>query len=657
MILPITKHYFTIWEDERFMKVKRLLALLLVFAMMLPTTARAEAATTTKTVSQEYAEAMNPGWNLGNTFDSFDTGKDKGEESWGNPKATRELIKSIKEQGFKSIRMPFSVMVRSGDAPDFKIDQEFLARYAEVVQWALDEGLYVMINIHHDSWNWAKDIGTDDGYAMKRYLAYWTQLADYFKDYSDKLCFESLNEPQFKGASDAANIKILETVNDKFYKLVRNSGGKNATRMLVLPTYYTNDSADKCLSLYNTITGYKDNNIMATFHFYGYWPFSTNIAGTTTMDSTVVKGLEEAFNRVYNQFVAKGIGVICGEYGLLGFDKTLGAVEHGEVLKYFEYINYYSKKKDITLMLWDNGQHMGRTTLQWSDPSLYNIIKSSWTSRSSYSESDRIFITDDSKNKDISVTLTLNGNTLTDIYNGSAKLEKGTDYTYTGDTVTLKSSYIKKVITSSYGINATLTMKFSAGADWDVYLTHYKTPTLGAGKGSSEGYVIPVKFNGSRISTIEAVNASGGGIGPNSWTTYKEYDRDFTVNYNNNTVTMTKTFFAQTVDGIKTLKLHFQSGEILICKFEKSGTNVTNAFSEPSLKTKTVALGIGKSTVISIVDLDKNATVTYSSSKKSIATVSKTGKITGKKAGSTDITVKVKQNKKTYQLTMKVTVK
>ena len=56
--------------------------------------------------------------------------------------------------------------------------------------------------------------------------------------------------------------------------------------------------------------------------------------------------------RVHTQFVDNGIGVICGEYGLLGFDKALGGVEHGEVLKYFEHINYYAKQKDITMMFY-----------------------------------------------------------------------------------------------------------------------------------------------------------------------------------------------------------------------------------------------------------------------------------------------------------------
>ena len=80
-----------------------------------------------------------------------------------------------------------------------------------------------MINLHHDSWNWAKEIGSeaDKGVSIQRYKAIGTQLADYFKDYSDKVCFESLNEPQFSTGDEANQTKILEKVNTEFYNLVR----------------------------------------------------------------------------------------------------------------------------------------------------------------------------------------------------------------------------------------------------------------------------------------------------------------------------------------------------------------------------------------------------------------------------------------------------
>ncbi len=536
----------------------------------------AKAMEETVSASQTYVNAMNPGWNLGNTFDGFDTGGDRGEESWGNPKVTKELIKTIKEQGFHSIRMPFTSVMRTGEAPDYKLDETFLARYAEVVNWALDEGLYVMINLHHDSWNWAAAIGADwdSGTSIARYKAIWTQLADYFKDYPEKVCFESLNEPQFWSGDEARQLEINDEVNQAFYDIVRNSGGKNGTRMLVLPTLNTNDSQSRCDALYNMIKELKDENIIATFHYYGFWPFSTNIAGTTTMDATVVSELEAAFDRVYNTFTKNGIGIICGEYGLLGFDKSLNAIEHGEVLKYFDYINYYSRKTNIPLMLWDNGQHMSRTKYVWGDQSLYNTIKASWTGRSSYTETDRVFLKEDTANKSIILGLTLNGNRLEKVYYGDELLTNVKDYVSTPDKFILKPSFVKGIVSGEYGEIAKLRLVFSDGADWMLYINYCKAPVVLEGSGDKSGYVIPIEFHGNVLSTLEAVKEDGSGVGPQNWTSYKEYDYAFSVDDKAGTVTFTDKFFNEAEDSTVLVTFHFQNGTTAKTKFTIAGDKV-----------------------------------------------------------------------------------
>jgi aryl-phospho-beta-D-glucosidase BglC (GH1 family) len=565
-------------------KTKRLLmvftACAIAFSTALVKTEPVKAATlkcNTKTVSQKYSEAMEPGWNLGNSFDSVGS---TGETSWGNPVVTKKLIKEVKKQGFKSIRIPFTVYGRVGAAPSYTIDPTFLKRYTQVVDWALDEGLYVMVNLHHDSWEWANYINADDdnGVSMAEYKAVWAQLADRFKKYPSKLCFESINEPSFKNHSGDVSTEVqmqrLTAVNTEFRNIVRNSGGKNQSRMLVLPTLNTNNSDDRCDSLYNTIADFKDPNIMATFHYYGYWPFSVNIAGTTTFDSTTTSDLTSSFDRAYNHFTAKGIGVITGEYGLLAFDSSSSAIEHGELLKYFEYINYYAKSKGISLMLWDNGNLFNRNTYSWNDPALYNMLKSSWEERSSYSQSDMIFVKAEDSSKDITMNLTLNGNTLKSIYNGKDKLSLGKDYTYSNGVVTLKGSYVNKFINGNYGTKTALTLKFSKGEPWNVSINYYKTPELSQTTGTTSNFNIPVAFNGSKLSTLEAVYADGSGAGPQGWTTYKQYSDAYVPNYSTNQLTLTPNFFNYCNDGVITLKLHFQSGEVLQYNIFKTGTTV-----------------------------------------------------------------------------------
>ena len=537
-------------------------------------------AKTEESASQEYVNAMYPGWNLGNTFDGYDTGGDRGEESWGNPKVTKELIAEIKNQGFNSIRMPITTEMRIGGAPDYTIDPTFLDRYAEVVNWALDEDLYVIIDLHHDSWIYAGNIGSDsdNGASLARFTAIWTQLAEYFKDYPETVSFEGLNEPQFWTGDQENQIEINREVNDTFYQIVRNSGGANETRMLLLPTLNTNDAQNLCDALYEQITSYNDENLIATFHYYGYWPFSTNIAGTTTMDETVVKELEATFDRVANTFTKNGIGVICGEYGLLGFDKTLTAIEHGEVLKYFDYINYYASKSNITLMLWDNGQHFGRTSLTWSDPSLYAVIASAFEGiRSSYTASDRIFIDSSTSASDYTIALFENGNELTGVsYNGKT-LTKGTDYEVTDDAFTIKASFLKQTVPDNYGQFAELILSFNQGPDWSLYLNYTAPAVVGEGSGNTTSYTIPVEMNGNVLSTLEAVTSNGGGIGPQNWTSYKEYDYAFTVDYTNNTVTFTSDFFAEATDAEVMVTFHFQNGTTAKTSFTIAGNTVTDS--------------------------------------------------------------------------------
>ncbi len=530
----------------------------------------------TKTVSQQYVDDMNPGWNLGNTFDSFDTGGDKGEESWGNPVVTKELIKKIKSEGFNSIRIPFTSVMRTGEAPEYTIDKKFLDRYAEVVNWALEEDLYVMINLHHDSWNWAGAIGADwdNGASMERYKAIWTQLANYFKDYSNKVCFESMNEPQFWSGDTQMQLNINDQVNESFYKIVRESGGNNKTRMLVLPTLNTNDSQDRCDALYKSIKALDDENIIATFHYYGYWPFSVNIAGQTNFDDKVMSELQNAFDRIYTTFTQNGIGVVCGEYGLLGFDTSLDAIEHGEILKYFEYINYYAKEKKMTLMLWDNGQHLNRHTYNWGDPSLYRIIKTSQVTRSAYSQSDRIFVNKKTKGKNVKLNLTLNGHALKGIYDENRALVQDKDYSYDNGVITLYGAYIAKNLNKNYGINQTLTLKYNEGEDWKVYLTYYDVPTLEKAEGTTAAFTFPVDYKGSRVATLEAIYADGTSAGPQNWTTFKEFAYTFAPHYEENTMVIKDKLFEETKDGKITLKIHLQSGEILRYKLIKSGDSV-----------------------------------------------------------------------------------
>ncbi|WP_405109322.1 cellulase family glycosylhydrolase [Micromonospora sp. NBC_01405] len=518
--------------------------------------------------------AMQPGWNLGNSLDA--TGAD--ETSWGNPRITEALLDNVKAQGFKSIRIPVTWSAHLGGAPGYTIEAAYLNRVKEVVGWALADGFYVMVNIHHDSWQWIANMPTDRTGVLARYNAIWTQLASSFRSSSPKLVFESVNEPQFTGGSgDAQNATLLGELNTSFHTIVRQSGGNNATRLLVLPTLHTSSDQPRVDELLTTFNALHDPNLIATVHYYGYWPFSVNIAGGTHFDATAQKDLTDSFDRVYNAFVAKGIPVILGEYGLLGFDRNTGTIEQGEKLKFFEYLGHYARTKKITTMLWDNGQHLGRTTFQWSDPELIAQIKSSWTTRSGTASTDLMFTAKASPITAKAITLNLNGTSFLGLRQGSTDLVQGTDYTVSGNQLTLTASALTRLSGNrAYGVNAVLSARFSQGVPWRINVLTYDRPILGNATGTTASFAVPTQFRGDQLATMEAKYADGSNAGPQNWTSFKEFDRTFAPNYGTNVITLTSDFFAEVNDNAPvTLTFHFWSGEKVTYKVIRSGSAVT----------------------------------------------------------------------------------
>lgn len=556
-------------------KQRNVLLMILVSALLISLFPPATPKTSAANAIQTYVNNMQPGWNLGNSLDA--TGAD--ETSWGNPRITRDLINQIAAQGYKSIRIPVTWHQHMGGAPNYTIESAYMNRVDEVVGWAMDANLYVMINLHHDSWLWTSSMEPKYNEVLARYNAAWTQIANRFKDRSSKLMFESINEPRFSegGTTDENKMfQMLDVLNTSFHRIIRASGGQNGTRPLVLPTLETTPSTTRMNALYQTIVKLNDPNLIATVHYYGFWPFSVNIAGFTKFNQETQNDITQTFDNVYNMFVAKGIPVIVGEFGLLGFDKNTGVVEQGEKLKFFEYLTYYFKQKSLTGMLWDNGQHFNRQTFQWSDPDLYNIIKAGLTTRSSTADSDLIYVTKGVAVQDAKLNLNLNGNTLSSISLNGQNLVNGQDYTLSGSALTIKASKLSQLTSSGkLGVNAVLTAKFSKGADWKFHVILYNTPVLSNKTGTTSSYAIPTSFNGDQLATMEATYANGGNAGPQNWTSYKEFAYAFTPSYSTNEIKLLPAFFNEVQDGKVNLKFHFWSGKVVTYTITKSGSNIT----------------------------------------------------------------------------------
>ncbi|GGS99478.1 cellulase family glycosylhydrolase [Streptomyces violaceus] len=516
---------------------------------------------------------MQPGWNLGNTYDAIPD-----ETSWGNPPVTRALLKKVKSQGFKSIRLPVTWGVHQGAAPGYPLDPAWTAKVRQVVDWALDEDLYVLLNMHHDSWMWVNNLATDHDAVLARYTATWTQIAAEFRDKPSRLVFESINEPTFSGTSgDDENYRLLAELNRVFHRIVRDSGSGNASRLLVLPTLYTNADQGRLDALAAELTALRDPMVATTIHFYGWWPFSVNIAGYTRFDATSEQDLTATFDRAYDAFTARGIPVVIGEYALLAYDHTRpGIIQRGEQRKYFEFLGDYARRRQLTTMLWDAGQFLNRTTLQWRDAELFGQIRSSWTTRSGTASSDMVFLPKSGAITSRTLTLNTNGTDFQGLRHGSRTLVKGRDYTVSGSRLTLTASALTELAGNrAYGVNSTLEARFSRGVPWRIDLITHDVPVLSNASGSTSGLSLPTQFRGDMLATMEARYDDGSNAGPADWTSYQQWDTAFSA-YTGDSIKLTGAFFNALKDGSRvTLTFHFWSGSKVTFYVTKSGSTAT----------------------------------------------------------------------------------
>ncbi|MER7407998.1 cellulase family glycosylhydrolase [Streptomyces sp. NPDC000070] len=520
--------------------------------------------------------AMQPGWNLGNSLDATPD-----ETAWGQPRTTKALIDKIRAQGFKSIRIPVTWSDHQGAAPRYAIDRAYLSRVKQLVDWAVADGLYVIIDVHHDSWQWAKAMSTDHDKVLARFKSTWSQIAHTFRDTSAKLVFESINEPQFDNADAAGKAKLLDELNTAFHSVVRASGGGNKSRLLMLPTEVCTPDRKLMNHLADTIKSLDDPRLVATVHYYGYWPFSVNTAGGTRFDATAQADLSKTFQQIEDAFVDQGIPVVMGEYGVLGYDHGPGAVERGEMLKYFEAFGRAARAHEVTTVLWDNGAFFDRKALKWKDAGLFRQIRSSWSTRSGTASSDNVFVPKSGRLTDRTLTLNPNGTAFTALQQGSTKLVKGRDYSLTGNKLTLKAATLGRLVGDrSHGVNSTLQATFSRGVPWRIQVRTYETPVQAGTTGTADAFRIPTRFRGDVLATMTSTYADGSNAGPLDWTPYQQFNTSFVPDYAKGTIRLTPAFVDSLKDGARVkLTFHYWSGATSTYYVTKSGDTLVGTTS------------------------------------------------------------------------------
>lgn len=338
--------------------------------------------------SQQLVEDMTFGWNLGNTLDvcqadrdgdgkineHVEAGEKVDETLWGNPKATKELFTSLKKNGVNAVRIP--VTWRDHMDSNGNIDREWMDRVQQVVDYAYSQGMYVIINVHHDGGGdpkfgaWIIEESQNDyNTFMKKYKNVWKQIAERFKNYSDYLIFESMNEVGFdtlynKNKADAYN--LINKINQDFVDIIRATGGNNAKRHLLIAGYYT-DIERTCDSLYK-MPDDKAERCILSVHYYTPWDFCTCDIKHTWGTNSEVRQMETLIGKMKKNFVDKGIPVIIGEYAASGSDLS-------SCIFFIEKLNKLCSDYGIATFIWDNGRQVNRKTYKWRTPQYLEALK------------------------------------------------------------------------------------------------------------------------------------------------------------------------------------------------------------------------------------------------------------------------------------------
>lgn len=333
---------------------------------------------TTGGASVEFSQNLMPGWNLGNQLEA-NSGGTPSETAWGNPTITEKLIKEVKAQGFKSVRIPVSYLSKIGDGPDYTIDSAWLDRVQEVVDMCVNNGLYAIINVHGDgyysvggSWLLCNEPEADQKVIKEKFKKVWAQIADRFKNYDEHLVYESMNEvfDGNSGGPTAENYGNINDYNQIFVDTVRNAGGNNGSRYLLVPGWntdidYTTGDVGYALAGNFVIPNDSTGRVMISVHYYAPWDFcgdeskdiifrwGDNLKGQVKPRQSESL-VDRQFDKLYNAYIKNGYGVIIGEYGSI--DKTHKDERNTTYRAYFaEYVNYAAHKRNIVTVYWDNG--------------------------------------------------------------------------------------------------------------------------------------------------------------------------------------------------------------------------------------------------------------------------------------------------------------
>lgn len=283
------------------------------------------------------------GINIGNTLDPPD-----GEGTWNNGPLQEYFFDDYKTAGFTCIRIPITWHKHTGNSSPYTIDAAWLNRVEEIVDWGLARGLYIIINAHHED---AIKANYSQATTRDKFDSIWRQIAERFKNKSDKLFFEMLNEPIPMTQAQ------LNDLNARVLAIIRTT---NPTRIVIFSGIQYTNSAEL---LATKIPDVNDQYLMAYYHSYDPWNFAGLGNGTWGTPSDVAATITKC-NQVSNWSTTNNIPVLLDEYG------AVGKCDYNSKMFYLATVTEQALNHNIGVCNWDDGgdfQSYLRTQRKWND--------------------------------------------------------------------------------------------------------------------------------------------------------------------------------------------------------------------------------------------------------------------------------------------------
>lgn len=330
----------------------------------------------------EAVKHMGLGWNLGNALDAnsqqyhdptqanYWGQQDVTSEScWGQFPTKAELLTMMKGAGFGAIRVP--VTWYNHMDIDGNVDEAWMNRVHDVVDYVISQGLYCIINVHHDtgadSQNWASWLKADASVytAQKaRYEKLWQQIANEFRNYDQHLLLEAYNEmldaqSSWNFAQSNTSYDAINNYAQSFVNVVRATGGNNAQRNLIINDYgASSGSGTWSTKLQDPLKQMKipdgeSNHIIFEVHNY---PSLVDNNKQNRSISDIQAEIDAWITNLKTYLVSKGAPVIIGEWGTSNVDAGEGKTDY-DVRKdlMFQFVDYLikaMKQNDIATFYW-----------------------------------------------------------------------------------------------------------------------------------------------------------------------------------------------------------------------------------------------------------------------------------------------------------------